>query len=194
MQEEYQETVLKIFKTTFDQYKENNQKGKKKEAALYESVMKDDMVFNNIKKAFKILSGIIKFCVLREKEYYEEFVKNISPNNSDEIINVEINFPKNEDELVCFFVKYPKLIDLLQDDLYEIISMEHYEGLCLINNINPMLYYSVIDQEGFSEKIEFFEQDYEEFYNIIKCLIKKTLKLYIEMVKDSADDHLNVQE
>ncbi len=191
---EYQEIAIKIFKNTFEQYKSNNQKLKKKETALYETVMKDDLVFNNIKHGFKILSGILKFCILKEKDYYDGFMKEFGPENSenlDSILNLEIKFPKNEEELLCFFIKYPKLIDLLREDLYGIVSLENYEGLLLLNNINPMLYYSVIDQDGFSQKIEFFEQDYDEFYTILKNLIKKTLAIYIDLVKNSQP---NVQE
>lgn len=199
------ECAIKIFKNTFDLYKSNNEKLKKKETKLYETVMKDDLVFNNIKHAFKILAGIIKFYIIKENDYYKSFLKELGNENTDsldEIINLEVIFPKNKDELLCFFIKYPKLIYYINEDMYKIISLEHYEGLLLINNINPMLYYSVIDQDGFSQKIEFFEQDYDEFYDILKDLIKKTLAIYIDLVKNSDVSldsnqeitHLNAQE
>ena len=71
----------------------------------------------------------------------------------------------------------------IKEYLFKLISIENYEGLQILNNLNPLLYYSVIDDQDFSTKIEFFEEDCVEFYDIITNIIKKLLPIYINLLK-----------
>ncbi len=175
----YKTCCLAVFKDAFEKYKKSNEKKKKEEFKLIENVSKDRMIFDKILVNFDILNNMLKFCIISDKNNFTSFMQEVDPKNIDELITFKLNFPKSLENIIHLCYKYATSIDLIKEDLYDIINLENYEGLILLNKINPLLYYNIVEDTEMSEKIEFFEEDVIELSMLVKRLVKKMLKINI---------------
>lgn len=180
MQREY---CIKIFKLVLEQYKKDKEPPTK-ESKLSETYTPDYLIFQKLQKTFMQLERLVKYVVVKNKEYYSKLLQDYNLEEEDvyELDKMSINIPKNLDELVNLYATYPNAIDTINDELFEIINMENYPALIMLRKINILLYYSVISDEKEAEKILFFEDSVNEFADIVKSLIKKLLREHVEML------------
>lgn len=165
---EHKEFCRDLFKNAFERFKKSLKSNNKAQ-----ELIKDSYIHQKITINFRTLSEMIKFCVLSNEEYYYHLKPNISHS---------INIPKTEDDIINLYKCFPKTIDLIKDDLYSIVSMDNYEGLLLVNNINTLFFSSVVDSEV-SEKIELLEIDNIHLEIFIKNIIRKLMPIYLEFYK-----------
>lgn len=171
---ERQELCVNIFKNVYEEYKQIT-KEKTGEQKLSEKCTPDYVIFKKINKYFNMLDNILKYVVLNDEEYYvrvSEQFKNLS--------DLTVNVPKFMDELFALYSTYPKAIDKLHEDLYELINVEHYEGMLLLRKLNPLLYYSTIDLA--TANIVFIFEDSANCMNLILGrMVNKLLRGYVQM-------------
>ena len=185
----YKDACVSIFKRGFDLYKELNKDFKTDLYKLSNQQSPDYILFTKIIKGFKILSDILLFTIMSHKVYFDSICEELDiykmdENKKEKYINeLEFNIPKSFDETIYLYSKYPDTIEIIKEELCDIQSIENFEGLLLLQQINPLLYYTVAELDNMSEKILYFEDDINKFYYILSNIIKKTMNLYIELLK-----------
>jgi hypothetical protein len=172
---------IEIFKRGFDTYKTLKQEGKKVESAALQHA-RDYAVYIKIKKYFAILDDMLLFNIISNENYYRDITVELGDAN---IKDKQVKLPRKVDELYILFCKYPTAMEYIQDEIYDIINMENYEGLYLVNGINQLLYYTTVEPD-FADKILCFDADATEFSARVAEIVKKMLKLYLELCKQSS--------
>jgi hypothetical protein len=165
-----------IFKPVFDLYK-TNKKETTKEQKLAENYTPDYVIFQKLHKSFNMLENLLKYVVLRQEKYYVKILEQFVT-----LSNLTVSIPKNNDELFSLYASYPEAIDQINDELYQIINIQHFEGLLVLRKLNPLLYYSVISDTETAERILFFENEIMQFCDLVNQITKKLLRDYIKLI------------
>lgn len=169
-----------IFKKAFDIYKKKNKNKNNK----IKKFLTNEELFLKTHDLFDILKYLLIFCITCKRDEYDNFIKSISLENLENIDKkIQYFIPKSEEDLYLYFTKYPFLIDSLNEELYKIITLENYEGLLFLRKIHKTMYYNVFNSVEENNKLFMFEKNIQEFDLIIKKLIKKYMKNYIEISK-----------
>ena len=124
---------------------------------------KTEVLLKNIKYSFDILNNIIKFLIINSKKKYD---KNSHIQNKDinEIYKL-IKLPKSIDKLILLISYFPKSFDdFSQKKFYDIISLEFYNQLYSIYEINDLLM-PFIDNGDIS--VELLSKDFDILYEYI---------------------------
>ncbi len=171
---ENQKICVEIFKNLHKKYKKIIDISAN-EQNLAETCTPDYYLFQKLIKYFEILDELLKYVVLKNEEYYSSVKRNFN-----EVSNLSVNIPRSLHELATLYETYPKAIDEINEELFEIINMENFEGLLILRKINILLYYSIVD-EKLMEKIMTFEDDIKQFEILVEIIIKKLLREYIKM-------------
>lgn len=176
MIEEQKNICISTFRTAFDLYKTIHQK---KINPLQDFIVKDYELYSSLIDHLKILSDLIKFCVLLHTEYYKSL--------KDVDLNRYIKLPKSIEELYTFFTIYPNCIDILRDDMFEFVSIEELDILFKISDINKLMYYSTIDVK-LATSIRKMENEIKEVNNLVTRLLKKILPIYLDLIDPNNSD------
>lgn len=179
----WKNSCKQLFKHILTSYKAINTSKSSKQEQMLEMASEDYALFIKIQKYFKLLQSLIKYWVISEKHYYETTLKDVDIKCVKDLIDMDINFPKDSDQLLALFAKYPFRIDLVSDELFNIINMDTFDGLLILNKINPQFYFNTITDAESSEKILFFKDDVNTLWINITLLFKKLLKINIEIAK-----------
>ncbi len=171
---EQQALCVDIFKGVYEEYKQMT-KMQTDAQSLTEKCTPDYVNFQKIIKYFNILDGILKYVVLLDDEYYLRVSKQF-----DNLMASSINMPRTTEELFSLYSTYPRAIEKLHEELYELINLEHYEGLLIMRKISPLLYYSTINTD-IANKISMFENDTKHVGLILDRMIKNLLRDYVKM-------------
>jgi hypothetical protein len=163
-----------ILEKANDLYEKIITKENSKENKLAEIAVKDNCVFLKIRDSFNLLNILIKYCIVKEKEYYDSIINDFT---LEEFIDSKINFPNDYADIIKLYFTYPNAIEFIKNDLKELVNIENYKGLLILSNLSPLLYYSAINTKEISDKVEFFEDDYKDLLNVcIKILTKISTK------------------
>ena len=139
-------------------------------------------LFNRVHKLFNIIKYLIKYAVFCDKKYLNSY---ISENKIEaEVLNetihkTTINIPKNLDDLLNFFRTYPKTINILNDELSDILMLDNYEGLFMLNKIPETLFFSVFDEYQNMKNIEYFKKDINNMQLLVEKLLKKIVTINV---------------
>jgi hypothetical protein len=174
----YKDSNLYLFKNILNKFKNLNNKEN-------DSVgqMQEFFLFNKVHKLFDILSDLTKFMIISNKKYYHSFVKEMDIKSLDDFDKLEINLLEDTNSILNMFAKYPDIIDLCNDELFQIISLKNYDGLLMLKRIKMQLFFNVFNNVDDYEKIAFFKESIINFELIIKMMIKKMIKINIEIAK-----------
>jgi hypothetical protein len=105
-----------------------------------------------------------------------------------------VNVPKNTDDILALCNTYPAAFYDFHEDLYSIVSNEHYETILAYKSINPILYYSVFDDIDMAHKIFEYENDIIEIHAIVIEMVRKFIKPHINMLLDDARDKKKIEK
>lgn len=172
---EYKKISVTLFKPAVDEYKKRRNNGE--ESKLEEVAAKDRMIFNNIQSNFRIIAAAMQFCVLSDSQYFYKTTQHLSLNTLSDYKSLTISTPKNDKDLINAITTYPVLLEI-EEYLREIVLLENYELLVMVNKFNP-LFYSNIVNEALRKAICNLETEVDQMSTMTFLMVKKLLRKFI---------------
>ena len=123
--------------------------------------------------------------IIANYDTFDNFLKVNKCTTIKELIELKFQIPQTLDDLIIMYKKYPYLLKLpkFSDLLFEILSIDKYQLLLRINNINPMLYFSIFPDTEDTKFIDASLDDIESFYINMTLFVKDILSINIKIAK-----------
>ncbi len=180
----YKTTCIDMFNAPFELYKKvlNQDKNVKN---MYNTILDDHLVFQDIYNGIHILIGMIKYAIFSSKDLWDSqnMASILELNGVNNPIDIDVKLPKDTDHLLNLFRAYPWTLDYLNPELYDIISLENFELITMLSNIKPNLYFSTFVDEEDAMPVKVCKNDVVVMWVNIKAIVKKLLKHHVEIAK-----------
>lgn len=181
----YKKANLSVFKEALDLYKDMRQKSKEPSAKLEQVYTKDNLIFTSIRKNMSIFKYLLKFCIIRDAEYFEQIRQEYNVQNEQDVLNINVQTPTSLQDIVLLYRQFPRALSDIDEILHNIISLDQYALMNKILNISPLLYYSVFNSEETAGTVIMCEDDSIQLHLLMESLLKHLMRDYINIAKIS---------
>ena len=186
----YKNTITALFKKLYDMYKRHvNKKKNSKTSNIEKEACLDYYIFVNLQNGIHLLHDIIKYLiwanVLKWKSNVENNINNkILPEIPciNDVLDLKIDIPNNIDELDLIIKVYPYIVENAIPEVLNIITLQTFEKMKKISDVNLLLYFSTFSEEEHLHIIYDCEHDVEELWKNLELLMKKIIDWHVKQV------------
>ena len=178
----YKECCLELFNIPFRKYKKWKHQDKKIKQVSAQSYPDYD-IFCDMKLGLEIMADLIKYAVWRNKEKWGCLIDEYKITTEKELLETKLSLPKTPDNLVFIYQKYKWTLDDLNPEVYKIISLENYELMGRLNNINQLFYFNTFPEMDDVQPVLDCENDTIEMWVLLDILLRKLMKHHIEIAR-----------